>query len=262
MKKQIFISFMIVIFFNFVIGCSVSSTKLIAPVTSFSSQEPIKGLVLTNSKVYLFDKDGGKYHNPTDYIGGKDLNGKNIKLNPQLINEYRTSSFIPINTDNLEGNKIAEMLLTTGKLIIFDNNYGFYNPGTGKIIGTTTDGSIINIGIDKITEYYSNHPQTINFENLDTNTILTQITLQEYNTLHIFDKSGGRYIHKKAKITGVTLDDGFVTVNPDSVQFVKISYVNEERSEVFNWILVGWGVLALAGLFMIYYIATGGQMGR
>ena len=261
MKKPIFSSILIVIFFNFVIGCSVSSTKLITPVTSFSPEEPIKGLVLTNSKVYLFDKDGGKYHNPADYIGGKDRNGNDIKLDPQLINEYRTSSFITINTDNLEGNKIAEMLLNTGKLIVFDNNYGLYNPGTGKIIGTTTDGSIINIGIDKVTEYYSNHPQTINFENLDTNTILTQITLNEYNTLHIFDKNGGRYIHEKAKITGVTIDDGFVTVNPDSVQFVKARLVNEERSETLNWILGGLTVVALAGIYLLYYILSGGQMG-
>ncbi len=261
MKRQIFISLLIVIFFNFTIGCSVVKSKLIAPVTSFSSKEPIQGVVLTNSNVYLFDKDGGKYLNPTDYISGKDINGNDIKLNPQLINRYGISPFIPIKMDNLEGQKIAEMLLQNNKLIIFNKDYGFFNQTTGKITGTTTDGSTINIGIDKVLEVYSNHPQTVNFEDLDSNTILTQITLKEYNITHIFDKNGGRYIHQKAKITGITLDDGLITVNPDSVKFVKISYIDEERSEVLNWILAGWAVLALAGLFVLYLALSGGSIG-
>ncbi|MFH0735867.1 MAG: hypothetical protein V1773_15250 [bacterium] len=59
-----------------------------------------------------------------------------------------------------------------------------------------------------------------------------------------FNKDGGRYISEKSKITGLSLDSTFISVNPDSVQSLNVF-----KFDAYN--AAGNDLLAIGGILVV-----------
>ena len=69
MKYRIFICFLIVAFFNYINGCSITKTERITPENLILDQEIIEEVVLVNLDVIKFDSKGARYSKPKDLCG-------------------------------------------------------------------------------------------------------------------------------------------------------------------------------------------------
>ncbi len=251
MKKQIFISLLIVIFFNFAIGCTVVRTQKIIPEKSAYDDYNINEVVLLNSKTIKFNEAGGNYYCPINSIIGKCTNREFVNISIGLIKQFRTSPPKSVNIDNLSGQPIKEILLKNNELIVFDQQDGFYNFNKKEISGTSENGSSISVNINNISQIYVNHPDTINYKDLDKTTKLTQILLKENNILYTFDEEGGKYLQVKAKITGVTTDSLLVTVPADSILSLKNKKMDVPGTIVKSCFFSGGVVLGFAAIIAI-----------
>jgi len=242
MKKQILISLLIVAFFNYINGCSVTKIERITPEKLSFSEENIEEIVLLNLDVIRFDKNGARYTKPPDSIVGKLRDGSPVKFPVDQIKEFRTSSVNPIKPEELRNRNIEEILLKDNELITFDHNGGVYNEKEKKITGKTDYQKTIIININKVSEIYIEPATTISeFDLYNQKDIkLTQILLKENNLLYVFNQDGGRVFIQEQKITGISTQNELVTVDPDSVL-----YLNVQRSDVAGSILANVGVVVL-----------------
>jgi len=248
MKKQIFVSLLIVAFFNYINGCSVTKTERITPDKYSFNKEIIEEAVLLNLDVIKFDKEGGRYARPLDRVVGKLKNGENRKVLVEQIKEFRISSVEPTKLEDLNNQKIKEILLKNNVLTIFNANGGVYDEKAKIISGTTKAGETVKYSIDKVSEIYLERPETISDLNLSNGTKLTQVILKNSNLLYAFDEEGGRYLTQKKMITGLTPELKYVEIDPDSVL-----YLNVQRSDVSGSVLatVGLAVLILGGIVLV-----------
>ena len=245
MKKYLIKCLFFVVVLNLVFGCSVIRTKQIVPEKSSYSDYNIESVVLLDSAVVNFNQDGGVYFCPIDNISGTCSNGKFINISSLLIKQFRVSSPESVTLGNLGSLPIKEILLKDGKLIIFNNQDGFYNIDEKEITGISDDGLSVCVNIKKIEEIYVNHPNTINHSALNKTTKLTQILLKEDNILYTFDEQGGKYIQTKGKITGFNTDSVLVSVATDSVQYLKIKKLDVAGTIMQNCFLAGGIVMGL-----------------
>ena len=253
MKKQILISFLIVAFFNYIIGCSVTKTERISPENLSFSKEIIEEAVLNNLDVIRFDENGGYYAKPDNKIVGKLEDGKKIEFPVDRIKEFRTSRVEPIKLEDLSNQKIKEVHLKNNMLVTFDADGGLYNKEENQIIGNTVGKIHATINIDKVANVFLEVPDKIDEYILSAETKLTQIILQNNNLLYVFDKDGGKYLsYSKDMIIGLTPDKQSVTIDPDSVL-----YLNVQRSDVAGSILATVGVVVLiVGVIGLIIAAT------
>jgi len=253
MKYRIFISFLTVAFFSYINGCSVTKTERFTPENLVLDQEIIEELVLVNLDVIKFDNNGARYIKPANNVVGVLEDGRNIKLPVNKIKEFRTSSITPIKPEGLADQKILEVLLKNNILITFDVDGGTYNKEEKTIVGKTSEQNPVNINIDKVSEIFNEPVMTINENDLfaQKDIRLTQILFNN-NLLFIFNQDGGRYMIEDSKITGFTLQNKAVMVDPDSVL-----YVNVKRSDVAGTILANIGVIVIIlGVFALIVAAT------
>ncbi len=240
MKRQILISFLIVAFLNYIIGCSITKTERIVPDKLSLSEEVITGVVLLNLDIIKFDKNGGKFTKPPDTIVGKLKDGKQIEIPTDQIKEFRISTVEPVKLEDLKNQRIKEILFKNGVLVVCDANGGIYNESERNISGVSDDNEKFKINMDKVSEVYLEKPETIGAAFLHTKEIkLTQVLLKN-NFLYVFDEDGGRYVTQEKMITGLTDEKTFVAINPDSVL-----YLNVQRTDAAGSILASLGVLVL-----------------
>ncbi len=253
MKKQIFISCLIVAFFNYINGCSVKGTERITPEQLSFNKETIEEAVLLNYDVIKFDDKGAVYKKGPDLIIGKLIDNRAVRINVDYIKEFRTSNIKPLDMANLNNQKIKEILLKNNVLITTDNMGAKYNKETNTISGRTDTDQPFEIKVDKILKIFPERPDTISLMQIiqDTSKRVAQV-LQMDNTLYIFDKNGGRYSSQKRFITGLTTEKEPVFIDPDSVL-----YLNVQRTNVPGTILANLGLIALiAGGFVLILLAT------
>lgn len=254
MKKQIFISCLIVAFFNYINGCSVKSTERITPEQLSFNKETIEEAVLLNFDVIKFDDKGAVYKKGPDLIIGKLIDNKPVRINVDYIKEFRTSNVQPMDIANLHNQKIKEILLKNDLLISTDNTGAKYNKETNSISGKTDTGQPFEIKVDKISKIFPEKPDTLSLMQIiqDTSKRIAQVLQKKDNTLYVFDKDGGRFLSQKKFITGFTTDKELVYLDPDSVL-----YLNVERTNVPGTILANLGLIALiAGGFLLILLAT------
>ena len=242
MKHRIFISFLIVAFFNYINGCSITKTERITPENLVIDQEIIEEVVLVNLDVIKFDSNGARYTKPSDYVAGELKQGGKFKLPAANIKEFRTSNIAPLKLEDVTNKRIKEILLKNNILITFDENGGVYNEKDKKIVGKTSEQQAINLDIDRISEFYLETPTTVSEFDLATQNDLklTQIVTKGSNLLYAFNQDGGRFIKESRKITGLTPQQEVVMIDPDSVL-----YLNVQRSDAAGTILANIGVLII-----------------
>ena len=242
MKHRIFISFLIVAFFNYINGCSITKTERITPENLILDQEIIEEVVLVNLDVIKFDNNGARYTKPSDYVAGELKDGRKIKLLTDQIKEFRTSNITPLKLEDVTNKKIKEMLLKNNILVTFNEYGGLYNEKDKKIVGKTTDQQAINLDIDRVSEFYLETPTAVSEDDLATQNDLklTQIVTKGSNLLYTFNQDGARLVKESRKITGLTPQQEVVMIDPDSVL-----YLNVQRSDAAGTILANIGVLII-----------------
>ena len=253
MKKQIFISLLIVAFFNYISGCSVTKTERIMPEKLSLSEEFIEEAVLLNLDVIKFDENGGQYAKPRDCIVGKLKDEKKVEVPLDQIKEFRVSTVEPTNVKDLKNQKIKEMLLKNNVLIVCDANGGAYDEKERNIFGVTTDKETFKISIDKVSEIYLERPLTISESELRNkrDVRLTQVILKT-NYSCVFDHEGGRYSTQEKMIIGLTPEKEVIALDPDSVL-----YLNVKRTDAAGTILANIGVLVVVlGVAALIVAAT------
>lgn len=253
MKRQILISFLIVAFFNYISGCSVTKTERITPEKLSFSKEIIEGVVLLNLDVIKFDENGGKYEKPRDQIVGKLKDGKNIEIPVDQIKIFRISTVEPAKLEALNNQKIKEILLKNNILVICDTNGGTYNQKEKIISGVTNDKESFKIRIDQVSEIYLERPKSIGEFYLSNKKDIrfTQVLLKN-NFLYVFDNDGGRYFTQEKMITGITDEKKLVAIDPDSVL-----YLNVQRTDAVGTILANVGIIAaIMGVAVLIIAAT------
>ncbi len=80
MGKQLFISLLIVIFFNFALGCTVVKPQKISPQKFSFDENNIEGIVLLNSTEIKFDNNGGKYVAQDSLITGISVDSAAVSV--------------------------------------------------------------------------------------------------------------------------------------------------------------------------------------
>ncbi|HSL89006.1 MAG TPA: hypothetical protein VK870_06880, partial [Ignavibacteriaceae bacterium] len=242
MKHRIFISFLIVAVFNYISGCAITKTARINPENLILDQEIIKEIILVNLDVIEFDSNGARYAEPSDYVVGVLKDGKKFKLPVTKIKEFRTSNISPVKVEQLKNQKIKEMLLKNNILVTFDKNGGLYNEKDKKIVGKTAEQQVINLDINRVSEFYLETPTTISESDLaiQNDLKLTHIVTKGNYLLYTFNQDGGKLLKEGRKITGLTPQKEVVIIDPDSVL-----YLNVQRSDVEGTILANIGVLVL-----------------
>ncbi len=93
MKKQVFISVLIVVFFNFIIGCSEIRMVKISPQEFSYGYDNIESLVLLDSSVVKFNKDGGQYPSEKSKITGLLLDSTFVSVDPANVQSLNVSKF-------------------------------------------------------------------------------------------------------------------------------------------------------------------------
>jgi hypothetical protein len=251
MKRQIFISILIVAFFNFINGCSVTQSEKIIPQQLTFEKDVIQEAVLTNFDVVKFDQDGGQYTRKPDFIEGTLLDGKKVKIPIDEIDEFRISNVDPVKIEDLMNRKVKEILLKNDVLAMFDNNGGLYNEKENQISGILRDSKEkVNISVDRILDLYLESPKTINESELKLNRDIriAQVLWKSNHLLQKFNEVGGKFMAGKSLIIGKSENNQNIVLDPDSVL-----YVNVERTNVAGSILASLGltILILAGVVLI-----------
>lgn len=256
MKKQIFISFLIIAFINYINGCSITNTERITPDKLTLTEEIIEEAVLLNLDVVKFNNKGARYLKLSDRITGKSKNGRPIELLVDQINEFRISNNISLKPEELKNRNINifELVLKNNRLITFDKNGGMYDEKERRIVGKDKSQNILNIPIDRISEIYTEPAVVVNkyvlYNQKDIR--LTAILAKENNILYIFDQAGGKLITQDQKIIGFNEHDSLVSIDPDSVL-----YLNVKRLDVTRSILASVGIIALGlGAIVLIIAAT------
>ena len=134
--------------------------------------------------------------------------------------KYMARTFLiePSKLEDLNNQKIKEILLKNNILVMCDTNGGTYNKKEKIISGVTNDKESFKMSINQVSEIYLERPKSIgefylsNKEDLR----LTQVLLKN-NFLYVFDNDGGRYFTQEKMITGITDEKKLVAIDPDSV---------------------------------------------
>lgn len=253
MKYRIFISFLVVAFFNYINGCTATRTERISPQNLVLDQETIEEIVLTNFDVIEFDDNGARYTIPAPYIAGKLRDGKEVKLEIDHIKEFRISTQSPIELDELKNQRIREILLKNNLLVAFDEYGASYNENDKAIVGRTNEKQTVNIKIERVSEIYLEAAKTVDEDELSAQKELklTQVLVKS-NLLYVFDQNGGKYFNEGRKITGRTAQNKIIMIDPDSVL-----YANVQRSDVAGTILANVGlIVVILGVAALIVAAT------
>jgi hypothetical protein len=255
MKKKIFISCLLVAFFNYINGCIVTRTEKVSPSKMVMTEEAIREAVLPDLRVIKFNDKGASYIFNPAVIAGTLQNGKQVRVPVNDIKEYRISAVEPAAFEDISSHKIREILVKNGVLLIFNSEGGMYDAETGLITGVLEDQKVPKkIMIDNVSEVYLKSPESI--INPDTNKLkgitFAQVLSRHTNILYRFDANGGKYESGANRITGISADNKVISLDPDSVL-----YVNIERTDAVGSIFASFGlVVAIAGVVALIIIAT------
>lgn len=172
MIKKIFITFLILIFINFVFSCSVTSDQTVSNEELFLESGKIHAVVLNNAEKITFDQNGGKLFSKKNLIEGitnKGYNKKfeinvvsNLKWNDYSKNDsiifgkpiqfikYLESFELPVANKPFDNITISEITTLNGSLYIFNENGArFYNQ-KNYVFGLTAELQTIEIEITEI----------------------------------------------------------------------------------------------------------------
>ncbi len=172
MFKKIFISFLIVAFFNLVMSCSVTTSKKVFQEELSHESEKIHELILTNAEVITFDSYGGTLLLAKDLIVGTSTKSGKIDLpltsisKVSWIDSSKSDSIYTINAKQLLKNikdtkqnvdlqdisnlKITEIVTKNDSNIIFDENGGRYTEQEIFVTGTIISNEYVQIAQSQI----------------------------------------------------------------------------------------------------------------
>ena len=252
MKKKIFISFLIVFFFNFIIGCQIHHLEKVENDGTDFVNEKIASVALNNFKQITFNDDGGKYNIVHSRIIGRTYLGFPVKINAELV-----KAIIPEMPDNIKaediGNKRITEVINNGYYIVeFDTNGAVINKSKNEIEGTTLSGSKESIPLKDIWQIYTERPksyypsQIVSRPEMHIAQVITNT-----NFTYVFDKDGGKLQASHPAITGYTSDNTWIEINPDSILYADVERISQGATffaviGVALLVLVGIGLIALA----------------
>ncbi len=172
MIRKVFISFLIVVFINFIAGCSVTSNQKVSIEELNVESERISEVILTSAEKITFDRIGAKLMIKENFIQGVTVEGniKNFDLNILSKLNWVDSKdnskvisgdpdqflkYIKSNKDN-DSTFIGQQLLVSD--VVTNNDYNFvFDENGGKFIenrvyvtGITNKNEIIEIDKSEI----------------------------------------------------------------------------------------------------------------
>lgn len=249
MIKEIFISFVLIAFFNYIIGCSVTKTE---KVTNNFSKEIISDVVLTNFSQIKFDDNGGKYESAPAKIVGYSNKGEKFEVDLDNIKEIRVSNPPSIKNEELNNKRITEIIANDYTLYEFGPKGATYIKDKSEIVGFDKYGRQFEITLNNILQIHTEEPQLIPTSKISLypDTLITQVVNND-NRIYIFDQTGGKYVKEHDIVKGVTTSGNPVEINPDS-----ILYANVKRTDVAGTILASIGLVLLFALGVGLIIAA------
>jgi hypothetical protein len=249
MKKKIFISFLIVFFFNFIIGCQVHHLEKVENNGTGFVNEKIASVVLNNYKQITFNDDGGKYSIVPSRITGRTYLGT-----PVLIDAEKVKAIIPemppnIKPEDVGNNKITDVIKKDFFVVEFDTNGAVINKSKNEIEGTTFFGSRESIPLEDIWQIYTERPksyypsQVVSKPEMHIAQIITNT-----NFTYVFDKDGGNLQVSHAAVTGYAQDNTWIEINPDSILYANVEKISQGSSFLAT---IGVVLIVIAGIFLI-----------
>jgi hypothetical protein len=249
MKKKIFISFLIVFFFNFIIGCQVHHLEKVDNDGTGFVNEKIASVVLNNYKQITFKDDGGKYSIVPSSITGCTYLGNPVKINTEQVKAIIPEMPPNIKPEDVGNNRITDVIKNDFFVVEFDTNGAVINKSKNEIEGTTFFGSRESIPLEDIWQIYTERPKSYYPSQVVSNPEMhiAQI-ITNTNFTYVFDNDGGKLQVSHAAVTGYAPDNTWIEINPDS-----ILYANVERTSAGSSFLATIGVilLVLAGIVLI-----------
>jgi len=248
MYKKILTSLLVVVLFNYLVGCYTS--EKVPPEQVYIMDEKIIAVVLSNGEEINFDNAGGYYHLLDSVIGGKSVEDENIILPLVNILEFRKSKVSAVNLDEIGTNKITEVVAYKDRLFKFNKEGGKYNEQENIIAGTTNDGKSMSVKLEYILEIHQDLPETIGKEEIinNENLFVSQIVIKNSNRIITFNDEGAKYIQQETVVSGRTQGGESVYINASEILYVKV-----ERTDAAGTVLATLGVVVgiLAALVVI-----------
>ncbi|MFZ1291261.1 MAG: hypothetical protein WAR79_14285, partial [Melioribacteraceae bacterium] len=201
MKKQIIHSLLLVIFFNYIMGCSLSDLEL-KNSAEIKQKEMIQSLVLKNMELITFDSNGGYLENKLFLEANLDT-GKPIRIAKDDIKYYRVSEPSEIEISEIGGKSIREAKLKNNMYIIFNKNGGKIEENE-FLAGVSLEGLLLKIKLEKVDKIYSEQGELITENDAITQTKkLKQIITKKGNYIYNFNEDSIKFIERTVA-TGIT----------------------------------------------------------
>lgn len=254
MKREIFTSFLIVVLFNFLAGCSTSQVVRVPP-SQVEQSDDIDEAVLHNLSIIKFNNEGGRFVIQPSSVKGKLTDGRFFNIPVEQLREIRTSTVEPVNLSDIDSQKIVEIHLKNNQALIPNPGGAYYDKDKGVITGKRADDNVIfNIRIEDVSEVFTERSDILHLtDKTDTEGIIVKDAIPLYtDQLFTFDENGGRITEPQSVITGMTEYNERVLVNADSVLYVNVNKV-DYLGVFFN--IVGVGIL-IAGVLFLIALAT------
>ncbi len=246
MKKQIIHSLLLVIFFNYIMGCSLSQVDL-KKVTEISGDESIDSAVLTNMQVISFNSDGGRLHQKT-FLEAALENDKPFMIKKEQIKYYRVSKPESFSISEIGDKPIKEAQLTNNMYVIFDRNGGRIEEDK-FLSGRSNEGIEFKIKLEKVSRVYSEFGEfATENEIINKEKKLTQIISHGNNYIYNLNNDSIKF-NERNVISGITSDKNYFFETPvDSVLYVNIKKYNTAQTTLA---LLGTTILIVAAIAII-----------
>lgn len=171
MVRKIFVSILIVILFNYLVSCSVTTSEKSQKEELYYSQEKITQVILTNAETITFDDNGGRLFNKKIYLEGNLENGLPLSLSVDAITRLKIMELTKpdeaywvewgkylkmvdttqtIDSLNIPNTIVNEVISIKNTRYGFDDNGGKFNEKQPCIRGFNESKEYIEVEMSKI----------------------------------------------------------------------------------------------------------------
>jgi len=251
MRNRLFIAFLLIVMFNYLIGCY--SSQKVGKEEVFKSDQMITEVVLQNADVIIFDELGGTVHSiGNSLIGISISDGRSNILNFDSISEIRAEITPSVHPDEIGTKVITEVVKTNNRLIKFNARGGWYDDDRKMIIGVGLNNDTISFKSDLIKEIHTEKAKLIPKEDIlkTPDLFIAQVLLQNSNLLITFDNAGAKYVNKHTVVSGATIHGDYVKIDSEDILYVKI-LKTDVPATILTTMGVIVGILAVATLIAL-----------
>jgi len=215
---------MLVLFINYVIGCSSSQT---VTMEEGQKQNKVSEIQLTTGKGIKFDNSSGRFKYINNVLIGRTDENLWIACPLNSISEIHTSKPDTISRENLGNQKIFSIVVNEGILVPFDSNGGRFDPVKKSIIDNTTGGLRIRFHISRVKQIRLSDVERVSVQDI-MNTVdsVTEVVTSDKHLISFADP-GAVFCENKLVVEGTISIDGELHVGciipADQIKEIKMS---------------------------------------